>query len=107
MCIAQTPEPPYYVAVFSSVRTEADEGYYQMNNALFDELSKFPGFLGFESARENGCGITVSYWTDLQSLKNWRDLPMHQVAQGLGREKWYEGYKVRIGLIERDYGFEK
>ena len=107
MWIAPTPKPPYYVAVFSSVRTETDEGYYQMNDALLMELSKLSGYLGHESARENGCGITVSYWSDLQSLKNWRDLPLHKTAQDLGREKWYHNYKVRIGLIEHDYGFEK
>jgi len=106
MQIASTPEPPYYAAVFTSVRTDIDEGYYDMNNALFAELSKMQGYLGHDSARENSLGITVSYWSDLESLKNWRNLPLHQNAQHLGREKWYESYKVRICKVEREYGFE-
>jgi heme-degrading monooxygenase HmoA len=104
--IAATPNPPYYAAIFSSVRTAIDEGYYAMNDRLFEELSKIPGYLGHESAR-NEVGITVSYWADLEALKQWRDLPLHKDAQRLGREKWYEAYKVRICKVEKDYGFEK
>lgn len=104
MPLAQTPEPPYYAAIFSSVRTEVDQGYYAMNDALFAELSQMPGYLGHESARE-AVGITVSYWWDLEALRNWKELPLHKQAQLLGREKWYTAYKVRICRVERDYGF--
>ncbi len=107
MWIAQTPDPPYFAAIFSSVRTDIDEGYYKMNDALFEELSQIPGYLGHESARENGNGITVSFWADLEALKKWRDLPLHKTAQSLGREKWYHSYKVRICAVQRDYSFEE
>jgi hypothetical protein len=29
------------------------------------------------------------------------------VAQKLGRQQWYETYRVRIGRIERAYGFDR
>lgn len=106
MQIASTPKPPYYAAVFTSVRSDIDEGYYDMNNALLSEISKMHGYLGHESARENNLGITVSYWSDLESLKNWRNQPLHKTAQRSGRDEWYESYKVRICKVERDYGFE-
>jgi heme-degrading monooxygenase HmoA len=105
MSLAHTPEPPYYAAIFSSVRTDVDEGYYAMNDTLFEALSTMPGYLGHESAREE-VGITVSYWSDLESLRNWKELPLHRKAQALGREKWYSAYKVRICKVERAYGFE-
>lgn len=104
MPLAQTPIPPYFAAIFSSVRTDIDEGYYAMNDALIEALSEMPGYLGHESAREE-VGITVSYWSDLESLRKWKELPLHQQAQHLGREKWYSAYKVRICTVERDYGF--
>jgi len=104
--LANTPKPPYYAAIFSSVRTDIDEGYYEMNDRLFKELEKIPGYLGNESAR-NEVGITVSYWSDVEALKHWRELPLHREAQQLGREKWYEAFKVRICLVEREYGFER
>lgn len=104
MPLAQTPETPYFAAIFSSVRTHIDEGYYAMNDALFEALSKMPGYLGHESAREE-VGVTVSYWSDLEALRKWKEWPLHQKAQHLGREKWYSAYKVRICKVERDYGF--
>ena len=62
------------------------------------------GFLGVESAR-NETGITVSYWRSPEDIKNWKAVSRHQLAQKMGREKWYECYKVRVCLVERDYGF--
>lgn len=64
------------------------------------------GFLGIESAR-NEIGITVSYWKDLASIKNWKENVEHSFAQKQGRKKWYQAYKTRIAKVERDYGFEK
>ena len=71
-----------------------------------ENLVKFQqGFLGFESARES-IGITVSYWKDLESIRNWRKNPAHIIARENGRLMWYENFKVRIAKVERDYGFE-
>ena len=74
--------------------------------AKMEELAKQqPGYLGIESAREE-TGITVSYWRDLESIRNWKMNLDHLQAQKLGKEKWYAQYKLRICLVERDYGFE-
>ena len=104
--IAKTPEPPYYAVIFSSVRTHGDEGYSAMSDAMEELVKEQPGFLGFESAR-NEIGITVSYWKDLDSIRNWRDNAEHTIARLTGRKKWYKSFKVRISKVERDYGFEK
>jgi heme-degrading monooxygenase HmoA len=102
--IAKTPQPPYYAVIFTSLRTAGDNGYGAMADAM-DELAKQqPGYLGIESAREE-VGITVSYWESLQAIANWKANTDHLVAQKTGRTKWYEHYKVRICLVERDYEF--
>ncbi|WP_231517108.1 antibiotic biosynthesis monooxygenase family protein [Marinobacterium lacunae] len=67
--------------------------------------SKQPGFLGVESARES-VGITVSYWSDLEPIKQCKANAEHQLAQRLGHEKWYSSFKTRISKVERDYGIE-
>jgi heme-degrading monooxygenase HmoA len=102
--IARTPEPPYYLVVFTSVRTEGDNGYDDMSIEMEALAAQQEGFLGMESARD-GLGITISYWQSLEAIKNWKANTHHLLAQKYGREKWYENYKVRIGKIERDYSF--
>lgn len=105
MSISNTPKPPYYAVIFTSERTAGDEGYAATSDHMVDLASQQDGFLGVESAR-NEIGITVSYWRDLESIRKWKMNVDHLQAQSNGRKKWYQTYKVRICLVERDYGFE-
>lgn len=104
--IAKTPTPPYYAVIFTSVKMENDEGYDEMAERMVELAQQQPGFLGVESAR-NEIGITVSYWTDLVSIKNWKENAEHTIAREKGRADWYKAFKTRIAKVERDYGFEK
>lgn len=101
--IANTPKPPYYAVIFTSHRTEGDSGYGQMAERMVELAAKQPGFLGVESARVD-VGITVSYWSDLESIRQWKANAEHQAAQKLGHDKWYSSFKTRISKVERDYG---
>ncbi|MEL4387703.1 antibiotic biosynthesis monooxygenase family protein [Shewanella xiamenensis] len=101
--IANTPKPPYYAVIFISHRTEGDNGYGRMADRMIELASKQPGFLGVESARED-VGITVSYWSDLESIRLWKANAEHREAQRLGHQKWYSSFKTRISKVERDYG---
>jgi heme-degrading monooxygenase HmoA len=103
--ISQTPTPPYYAVIFTSVRTEGDHGYTEMADQMVELASQQDGFLGVESAR-NEIGITVSYWLDLESICNWRENFDHTKARKKGRKEWYQTYKVRIAKVESDYIFE-
>jgi len=89
--------------IFSSLRTPVDEGYDDTAQRMLELARQQPGFLGVESAREE-VGITVSYWTDLESIKAWKAVAEHREAQSKGREKWYTAFRTRIALVERDYG---
>lgn len=104
--IANTPKPPYYAVVFTSSRSEDDLGYDQAANRMVELAEDYPGFLGIESAREDGShglGITVSYWSDLDAIKQWKANVEHLQAQRMGRETWYQSFKVRICKVEREY----
>lgn len=102
--IANTPKPPYFAVIFTSTRTEGENGYGDMADRMVELAEQQPGFLGIESAREE-VGITVSYWSDLVSIKNWKANAEHLQAQKMGRKSWYSDFKVRISKVERDYGF--
>lgn len=101
---ARTPDPPYVAVIFTSTRTEGDQGYAAMA-ASMDALARDqPGFLGIEAARDVGSGITVSYWVDQQAAKAWKAVAAHLVAQQRGRQVWYQDYRVRVATVEREYG---
>lgn len=102
--IAQTPAPPYYAVIFTSLRTDVNDGYHETAVRMGQLALQQPGCLGYESARD-GLGITVSYWKDLDSIRQWKANTEHLLAQKNGRDKWYSHYKTRICLVERDYEF--
>ena len=101
--ISDTPKPPYYAVIFSSHRNDDIEGYAETAAHMVELAAKQPGFLGVESVGDN-LGITVSYWSDLESIKRWKAQAEHRVAQKMGIDKWYSSYKTRIALVQRDYG---
>ncbi len=104
--IADTPKTPYYAVIFTSVRTEGDNGYDDMSEQMMELAKLQDGYLGVESAR-NELGITVSYWRDLASIKKWKENSEHKIARAKGREMWYKSFKTRIARIESDYDFHK
>ena len=105
--IVKTPKPPYYTVVFTSIRTEVDEGYAELNDELWEDAQKLEGFIGAESLRnEEGFGVTVLYWKNEASIQDWAKYQKHIQAKQLGKEKWYSGYRVRIAKVEREYGMQ-
>ncbi len=104
--IANTPTPPYYAVIFTSIRTKEDRDYEKIAFRMEELAKKQEGYLGIESARE-GLGITISYWKDLESIKKWKEQTEHLLAQEMGKEYFYSSYKTRISLVQRDYTFEK
>jgi heme-degrading monooxygenase HmoA len=101
--IASTPEPPYVAVIFSSLRTDGDDGYGEMAARMEELGARQPGYLGIEAARD-GLGITVTYWTDEAAAAAWKQVAEHLVAQRLGRERWYRDYQVRVATVTRSYG---
>ncbi len=102
--IASTPAAPYFAVIFTSIRTSDEQGYGEMADKMVALAQTMEGYLGIESAREE-VGITVSYWSSLESIKAWQKQSDHQEAQQKGRTEWYSAYKVRICKVERDYEF--
>lgn len=100
---ATTPQPPYYAVIFTSVRTDGDDGYAEMAEQMLALASSQPGFLGFESARQE-IGISVSYWSSLEAIAAWKENIAHREAQSRAKD-WYKMFRVRICRVEREYGF--
>lgn len=98
------PHPSYYAVIFTSKPSDFSEGYLEMSLHMEILARQQPGFLGLDSVKDL-IGITISYWENLESIKNWKINSEHIIAQQRGKEKWYKWYNVKICKIEREYEF--
>lgn len=104
--IAQTPQPPYYAVIFTAIASQMQDGYAEMVARMHELAQESVGYLGMESAGSS-FEITVSYWKDEESIRNWKNNSAHKVAQELGKSNWYNAFHVRVARVERAYGFIK
>jgi heme-degrading monooxygenase HmoA len=96
---------PYVAVIFTSVRTPDDNGYAAAAARMEELAAMQPGHLGIESARNpDGFGITVSYWSDEDAARAWKQIAEHVEAQRRGRSEWYAAYTVRVAVVTREYG---
>lgn len=99
-------KPPYYTVVFTSLRTEVDDRYGEVNDALEALAAEQSGFLGVESVREEGgFGISVSYWRDRAAIEAWARELAHREAKAKGVSQWFAEYSIRIAKVEEERGF--
>jgi len=103
LSIAQTPQPPYFAVIFTSIRTEGNNGYGEMADQVLRLACEQPRFLGFESARQE-IGISVSYWANLDAIAAWKENITHRQTQCKAKD-WYKIFRVRVCRVEREYGF--
>jgi heme-degrading monooxygenase HmoA len=101
---APMPEPPYYAVIFANQASKTPEGYAEMVQVMLDCAAEIPGYIGIESSRiADGFAVTVSYWDSEDAIKTWRNHAKHQVAQKIGRDRWYDNFQLRVARVERQY----
>lgn len=105
------PELEKYVAViFTSTRTVNSDAKYQEWSTRMEELvTEQPGYLSHVGFRDSQTrqGVTISYFKDEESIRNWKVLEEHLEAQELGREEFYEEYSVKIAIVNREYSWSR
>ncbi|WP_213941150.1 antibiotic biosynthesis monooxygenase [Pseudomonas sp. dw_612] len=106
--IASTPPPHYFAVIFTSLRTDGDQGYAEAAGRMLELAREQPGFLGVESARgEDGLGITVSYWESEAAILAWKHHPEHSAIRERGRAMWYAQCHTRVCRVDRAYEFKR
>ncbi|WP_307035172.1 antibiotic biosynthesis monooxygenase family protein [Streptomyces canus] len=102
----QAFEPPYYVAVFTTVRTQDMSGYSETAERMEELVKEVPGYLGMDQAHTpGGLSITVGYFRDADALTQWRTNSEHRAAQKRGRAEWYQSYSLHVAKVERSHAF--
>ena len=97
------------IVLFRSRLTAADpEGYAAMDATLSELVKDAPGFIAVKSyGAVDGERLTVVWWKDAETLRAWRELPVHREAQRTGRAKWYEFYQMEVAEVVRESGFQR
>ena len=86
----------------------AADGYPEMADEMEDLARQMPGFVDVKAYKaDDGERLTVVWWQDEETLKGWREQVRHRLAQRLGREKWYEYYKLEVAQVVRQNAFER
>jgi heme-degrading monooxygenase HmoA len=83
------------------------EQYFNIAAELKPLLEKMEGFISverFQSLTDTEKILSLSFWKDEQSIKEWRNVEMHRLAQSKGREGIFKDYRLRIAGVIRDYG---
>ena len=96
------------VVVFRSKLVETPDGYAEMAQEMLDLAKTMPGFVEVKAFKaDDGERLTLVWWQDEETLKGWREQVRHRTAQRLGRERWYEYYKLEVAEVIRANAFER
>lgn len=83
------------------------EEYLSIAQELKPELSKISGFISierFQSLVNPDKILSLSFWENEESVKQWRNVALHRNAQEKGRNSVFENYQLRVAAVIRDYG---
>ena len=79
--LSTTPDPPYYAVIFASTASSDTADYAEAAARMTALAARQPGFLGVDSARSDGVGITVSYWETEAAIRSWKAHAEHTLAR--------------------------
>ena len=88
-------------------RSDRKRDYLDIAAMLKPELEKIEGFVSierFQSLTEPRNILSLSFWRDEESVRQWRNLTEHRQAQAEGRNRIFEDYRLRVAEVLRDYG---
>jgi heme-degrading monooxygenase HmoA len=64
-------------------------------------------FSAMESVTHPEKILSLSFWTDEESIAQWRNVEMHRQAQAEGRSSVFSDYRLRVAHVVRDYGMNE
>jgi heme-degrading monooxygenase HmoA len=86
------------------------ENYLEIAASLTPDLQRIDGFISverFESLKQPGKLLSLSFWRDEAAVARWRQTEHHRAAQSAGRGEVFQDYRLRVAAVVRDYGMEE
>lgn len=71
---------------------------------LLETIEGFVSIERFESLTNPGKILSLSIWRDEEAVRRWRNVEEHRRTQAAGRETMFDGYRLRVAAVLRDYG---
>jgi heme-degrading monooxygenase HmoA len=87
-------------------KSEFRNEYFDIAGELKETLLKMEGFISierFQSLADDNKLLSLSFWRDEAAVKAWRTLSCHRSAQGKGKNRMFEYYRLRVASVARDY----
>ncbi|MVO89224.1 antibiotic biosynthesis monooxygenase [Streptomyces sp. p1417] len=99
-----------FVILFKSRLSEhAGADYYATEDRMRERVREIAGTDLVEVKHytgEDGDRLAVVMWENAGTLEEWRTDPEHQVAQKLGRDRWYSAYELTVAEVVRTSSHE-
>ena len=92
-----------YAVIFRATIRHLDSAYSDMASQLRQLALDRYGCLEFTAVTEGEQEIAISYWSDLEQIKRWKQDPLHLQAQQLGKQQWYRDYQVQVVELVKEY----
>jgi len=97
--------------IFEAIPAEGKwEEYINIASKLRPDLEKIDGFISierFQSISNPEKILSLSFWKDEESVRQWRNLESHRIAQQQGRNSVFDDYRLRVASVLRDYGMNE
>jgi heme-degrading monooxygenase HmoA len=91
-------------------KPERKKEYLDIAAQLRPILEKIDGFISverFESLTEPGKILSLSFFRDEGAVQAWRAMNEHRIAQAKGRREIFANYRLRVAVVDRDYGMRE
>ena len=96
--------------VFRAHRTEAGLGqdYSEQLKRMADLAVKMPGYISHKPfVAEDGERLTLFEWESADTLRAWATHPEHVLVEEIGRQKFYEDYRLQVCEVVRESTFRR
>jgi len=84
--------------------------YLDMGQKLGTHLEGLDGFISierFKSVVDSKKLLALSFWRDEEAIDAWRNNDVHRKVQEDSREVVFEGYRLRVATVIRDYSMHE
>lgn len=100
-----------YVVIFEITVSDPNlPTYLSFAEKLLPLLGSTQGVISverFRSLSQADRYVSLSYWSDENSIKQWRNNAEHRIAQATGRRLLFDSYTLTVAEVIRRYGMQE